>query len=52
MAWGLDLKALKQLAMNSLTYAAMSPDEKSRASAAWNRRWTTFIEWLNQRDGS
>jgi adenosine deaminase CECR1 len=49
MAWGLDLKSLKQLAMNSLTYSAMNPDQKRRAVAAWERRWTTFIAWLNQR---
>jgi adenosine deaminase CECR1 len=49
MAWGLDLKSLKQLAMNSLIYSAMNPDEKRRALAAWDRRWTTFIVWLNQR---
>jgi adenosine deaminase CECR1 len=49
MAWGLDLRSLKQLAMNSLTYSAMNPDEKRRALAAWERRWTTFIGWVNQR---
>jgi adenosine deaminase CECR1 len=49
MAWGLDLRSLKQLAMNSLTYSAMNPDEKRRALAVWDRRWTTFIAWLNQR---
>ena len=49
MAWGLDLRGLKQLAMNSLTYSAMNPDEKRRALAAWDRRWTTFVAWLNQR---
>jgi adenosine deaminase CECR1 len=49
MAWGLDLKSLKQLAMNSLIYSAMNPHEKRRALAAWERRWTTFITWLNQR---
>jgi adenosine deaminase CECR1 len=32
MAWGLDLKSLKQLAMNSLTYSAMRPDEKRQRS--------------------
>jgi adenosine deaminase CECR1 len=49
MAWGLDLRSLKQLAMNSLTYSAMNADEKRRALAAWERRWATFIAWLNQR---
>ena len=49
MAWGLDLRSLKQLAMNSLIHSAMNPDEKKRALAAWDRRWATFITWLNQR---
>jgi adenosine deaminase CECR1 len=49
MAWGLDLKSLKQLAMNSLMYSAMSRTEKQQALAAWERRWTTFVSWLNQR---
>jgi adenosine deaminase CECR1 len=49
MAWGLDLKSLKQLAMNSLIHSAMNPDERRGALAAWDRRWTTFIAWLNQR---
>jgi adenosine deaminase CECR1 len=49
MAWGLDLRSLKQLAMNSLIHSAMNPDEKKRALEAWDRRWATFITWLNQR---
>jgi adenosine deaminase CECR1 len=49
MAWGLDLRSVKQLAMNSLVYSAMNPDEKRTALAAWEGRWTTFIGWLNRR---
>jgi adenosine deaminase CECR1 len=48
MAWGLDLGSLKQLAMNSLLYSAMKPDEKAKAFASWRRRWDAFVEWLNQ----
>jgi adenosine deaminase len=47
MSWGLDLRALKQLAMNSLRHSAMTPDEKARAMAEWQRRWTSFIDWVN-----
>lgn len=46
MAWGLDLRTLKQLAINSLVYSAMSPDEKRRALSAFERRWEVFIQWL------
>jgi adenosine deaminase CECR1 len=48
MAWGLDLKALKQLAMNSLLHSAMSEQEKQAALASWRLRWETFVQWLNQ----
>jgi adenosine deaminase CECR1 len=50
MAWGLDLRSLKQLAMNSLIYSAMNPGEKQRALAVWAWRWDAFIAWVN--DGS
>jgi len=47
MAWGLDLKCLKQLAMNSLIYSAMDPEEKERALEFWRKEWEAFISWLN-----
>ena len=52
MAWGLDLRSLKQLAMNSLLYSAMDPEEKRHALAVWEQRWATFIAWLNQQPES
>jgi len=51
MAWGLDLRSLKQLAINSLVHSAMNPDEKRRALDAFSRRWAAFIHWL-ARDGA
>jgi adenosine deaminase CECR1 len=48
MAWGLDLKCLKQLAMNSLIYSAMDPEEKERALEYWRKEWAKFIIWLNE----
>jgi adenosine deaminase CECR1 len=48
MAWGLDLKCLKQLAMNSLIYSAMGPEEKERALEFWRKKWAEFITWLNK----
>jgi adenosine deaminase CECR1 len=46
MAWGLDLKCLKQLAMNSLIYSAMDPEEKASALEFWRKKWAEFITWL------
>lgn len=48
MAWGLDLKCLKQLAMNSLIYSAMDPEEKERALEFWQKKWAEFITWLRE----
>ena len=48
MSWGLDLKCLKQLAMNSLIYSAMDPEEKERALEFWRKKWEAFISWLNE----
>jgi len=48
MAWGLDLKCLKQLAMNSLLYSAMDQEEKARALRVWEEKWEEFIGWLNE----
>jgi adenosine deaminase CECR1 len=48
MAWGLDLKCLKKLAMNSLIYSAMNPEEKERALEFWRGKWAKFIAWLNE----
>lgn len=47
MAWGLDLKCLKQLAMNSLIYSAMGPEEKKQALEFWRNEWAKFITWMN-----
>lgn len=49
MAWGLDLKCLKQLAMNSLLYSTLDPEDKERALLAWERKWDDFVTWLNKR---
>ena len=48
MAWDLDLRGLKHLAMSSLVHSAMAPDEKRRALAAWETRWAVFVRWLNE----
>lgn len=43
VAWRLDLKAIKQLAQNSLTYCAMHDDEKAKALAAWSAAWDRWV---------
>jgi adenosine deaminase CECR1 len=48
MAWGLDLRALKQLAMNSLRYSAMTAEERSAATTVWQQRWAAFVTWVNR----
>ncbi|UCC41238.1 MAG: hypothetical protein JSV96_07390 [Candidatus Aminicenantes bacterium] len=47
MAWGLDLRCLKQLAMNSLIYSAMDSEKKEKALEYWRGEWAKFITWLN-----
>ena len=47
MAWDLDLRELKQLALNSLVHSAMGPEEKRRALEVWRKRWADFVRWLN-----
>jgi adenosine deaminase CECR1 len=48
LAWELELRDLKQLALSSLLHTAMSPEETARARAAWERRWAAFVRWLNE----
>jgi adenosine deaminase CECR1 len=47
-AWNLDLAALKKLAKNSLDFASFTPEEHQRALEHWNRRWTNWIQWVQQ----
>ncbi|KAH9489837.1 hypothetical protein Btru_037261 [Bulinus truncatus] len=39
-----DLRLLKQLAMNSITYSTMTDDEKLEAFDKWQERWDEFID--------
>jgi adenosine deaminase CECR1 len=50
MAWELDLRDLKQLAMSSLVHSAMDPGNKPRALGVWQKRWAEFVRWLNGSD--
>ncbi len=43
LAWELDLRSLKKLAMNSITYSLLNDDEKKAALQVWESRWDDFI---------
>lgn len=42
------LKVLKQLALNSITYSAMSEKEKEFALQKWHFEWDHFIEEIDK----
>lgn len=44
MAWELDLRTIKKLALNSIVYSGMNKDEKSESLIFFNRKWDEFIE--------
>jgi adenosine deaminase CECR1 len=45
-AWGIDLRAVKRLAENSLLYSALGVQERNAALFAWNQQWDAWIEWV------
>ncbi|MEO8447889.1 MAG: hypothetical protein ABI528_10360, partial [bacterium] len=44
MAWELDLKTIKKLALNSLAYSGMNKSEKTKALNYFNTKWDAFIQ--------
>lgn len=38
-----DLRALKQLAMNSITYSGLNGQEQTEAFVIWNKAWDKFV---------
>ena len=51
MAWDLDLRAVKQLALNSLVYSAMNDAEKTAAVDRWEESWDQWISRLDDQIG-
>lgn len=44
-----DLKALKQLAKNSIIYSGMTQQEQDNALKIWNGAWAKFVKTLAKR---
>ncbi|XP_015127309.1 adenosine deaminase 2 isoform X1 [Diachasma alloeum] len=47
MSGNADIRALKQLAMNSIIYSCLSQNEQARALDIWRTKWTSFINELS-----
>ncbi|HEX8425493.1 hypothetical protein [Hymenobacter sp.] len=48
LAWELDLRDLKQLALNGIEYGFLTTEEKQRARATWQQQWLAFVGRINQ----
>ena len=44
VAWDLDLQSLKQLALNSIEYSALSESDRQTLKASWYRQWLAWAQ--------
>jgi Adenosine deaminase len=44
LAWDLDLKDMKKLALNSITWAAIYEDEKVELKNFFEHKWSRFLD--------
>ncbi|MDB2607157.1 adenosine kinase, partial [Zobellia sp.] len=47
MAWELDLRDIKKLVLNSITYSSLNPDEKREALDQLEKSWMNFVNYGN-----
>lgn len=46
LAWSLDLKDLKKLALNGLNYSSISEAKKEKLRPEFERKWAEFVDWV------
>lgn len=47
VAWELDVKALKKLVFNSISYSSLNESEKKKALLYLDRQWNDFVQKMN-----
>ena len=48
MAWELDLKDIKKLVLNSITYSSLNSNEKRKAMDQLEKSWMHFVNYANE----
>ncbi len=48
LAWELNLRAVKKLVMNSITYSSLNEAEKAAAMQHWQQEWDHFMDYCLQ----
>lgn len=48
LAWELNLRDLKKLCMNSITYSSLPTKQKQQALIVWEKKWAYFIDEIDR----